>query len=73
MRVVLDTNVLVSAVLKRNSTPGIAVHAVERRANLVKSRATERQLFEVVGRPYFARLIDSDARAWLQKLWPQPS
>ena len=68
MRIVLDTNVLVSAALKRNSTPGIAVHAVERRASLVKSRATQRQLFEVVARPYFASLIDRDARAWLQKL-----
>src|SRR6266566_2523933 len=68
MRIVLDTNVLVSAALKRNSTPGIAVLAVERRASLIKSLATERQLLEVVARPYFASLIDRDTAAWLQKL-----
>src|SRR5713226_4204526 len=68
MRVVLDTNVLVSAALKRTSTPGIAAHAVERRAGLVKSLATEKQLFEVVARPYFVSLIDSDTRAWLRQL-----
>jgi putative PIN family toxin of toxin-antitoxin system len=68
MRVVLDTNVLVSAALKRNSTPGIAVHAVERRAGLLKSLATEQQLFAVVARSYFVSLIDSDTRAWLHAL-----
>jgi putative PIN family toxin of toxin-antitoxin system len=68
MRIVVDTNVLVSAALKRASTPGLAAHAVERHAALLKSVATQQQLFDVVARPYFASLIDADARAWLRKL-----
>jgi putative PIN family toxin of toxin-antitoxin system len=68
MRVVLDTNVLVSAALKRNSTPAAVVHAVEQDETLLKSRATERQLFAVVARPYFVPLIGRETRAWLRKL-----
>jgi predicted nucleic acid-binding protein len=68
MRVVLDTNVLISAALKQKSTPGMAALLVERRGGLLKSLATEAQLFEVVARPYFDALIDPDARAWLSKL-----
>jgi putative PIN family toxin of toxin-antitoxin system len=68
MRVVLDTNVLVSAALKQKSTPGMAVLVVERHHLLLKSLATEEQLFGVVARPYFVSLIDADTRAWLNKL-----
>jgi putative PIN family toxin of toxin-antitoxin system len=68
MRVVVDTNVLVSAALKRQSTPGMAALLVERRGGLLKSLATERQLFEVVARPRLASLIDLEARSWLRKL-----
>jgi uncharacterized protein len=41
---------------------------VERRGGLLKSLATEQQLFEVIARPYFDSLIDPDTRAWLKKL-----
>jgi uncharacterized protein len=68
MRVVLDTNVLVSAALKRNSTPAAAVHTVERGDTLLRSRATERQLFAVIARPYFVPIIGRETRAWLRKL-----
>jgi uncharacterized protein len=68
MRVVLDTNVLISAALKRQSTPGMAAHLVEQRGGLLKSLVTEQQLFEVMARPYFAALIDADTRGWLGKL-----
>lgn len=68
MRVVLDTNVLVSAALKQNSTPAAAVGLIETRDVLLKSRATERQLFDVIARPYFAALIGHDLRVWLRKL-----
>lgn len=68
MRVVLDTNVLVSAGLKRNSTPAAVVLAVEEREVVLKLLATERQLFEVIARPYFASLIDHHALAWLRNL-----
>ena len=68
MRVVLDTNVFVSAALKQRSTPGMAVLVVERHHVLLKSHATEEQLFGVVARPYFDSLINADTRAWLTKL-----
>jgi putative PIN family toxin of toxin-antitoxin system len=68
MRVVLDTNVLVSAALKRQSTPGTAAHIVEQQHCLLKSRVTEQQLFEVVARPYIATVIPGDTLAWLRKL-----
>ena len=57
MRVVVDTNVLVSAALKQQSMPGMAALLVERRGGLLKSLATEQQLFEVVARPRLAALI----------------
>jgi putative PIN family toxin of toxin-antitoxin system len=68
MRVVLDTNVLVSAALKQQSMPGMAVLVIERRGGLLKSLATEQQLFDVIARPYFDDLINPDTRAWLRKL-----
>ena len=68
MRIVLDTNVLVSAALKQKSMPGMTALLVERSGGLLKSLATEEQLFEVVARPYFTSLIDLDTRAWLKKL-----
>src|SRR5205809_6268529 len=68
MRVVLDTNVLVSAALKQKSTPGMTVLVVERHHLVLKSPGTEEQLFGVLARPYFVSLIDADTRAWLKKL-----
>jgi uncharacterized protein len=68
MRVVLDTNVFVSAALKQKSMPGMAALVVERRRGLLKSHVTEQQLFEVLARPYFESLIDPDARGWLNEL-----
>jgi uncharacterized protein len=68
MRVVLDTNVLVSAALKQHSMPGMAALLVERRRGLLKSLATEQQLFEVVARPRLASLIDPETQAWLRRL-----
>jgi uncharacterized protein len=68
MRVVVDTNVFVSAALKDKSMPALAVHVVAQRGILLKSIATERQLVEVLARPYFARLIMPAARDWLLEL-----
>jgi predicted nucleic acid-binding protein len=41
MRVVVDTNVFVSAALKDNSTPALAVRIVAERGGLLKSEAAE--------------------------------
>ena len=68
MRVVLDTNVFVSAALKDQSLPALAVHIVEDRGVLLKSIATERQLFDVLARPHLAPLIAPASHAWLRKL-----
>ena len=68
MRLVLDTNVLVSAALKQQSAPGMAVLVVERHHILFRSPATEEQLFAVVARPYLVSLFDTDTRAGLTKL-----
>ena len=68
MRVVVDTNVFVSAALKDKSAPALAVHLVARGGGLLKSAATERQLFEVLDRPRLAPLIAAAAREWLARL-----
>jgi len=68
MRVVLDTNVLVSAALKQNSTPASAVRLVEQHDVLLKLGDTERQLFEVIARPYLGPLIGYEPVAWLRSL-----
>jgi uncharacterized protein len=68
MRVVVDTNVLVSAALKDKSLPAIAVRLAARQSVLLKSPATEAQFLEVVSRPYLAPLIAPAAREWLANL-----
>jgi uncharacterized protein len=68
MRVVLDTNVLVSAAIKRRSNPGTAALLVERGGVLLKSELTEQQLFVVVARPHLAPLVDPAAQGWLRRL-----
>ena len=57
MRVVVDTNVFISAVLKDKSLPALALRQVDRCCVLIKSVVTEQQLFEVLSRPYFASLV----------------
>ena len=52
-RGVIDTNVFVSAALKDKSTPASAVKMATASGILLKSTETERQLFEVLSRPYF--------------------
>ena len=68
MRVVVDTNVFISAALKDKSLPSIAVHMIEQRGILLKSTLTEQQLFEVMARPYLASLISPLTYDWLEKL-----
>jgi len=68
MRVVLDTNVLISAAMKDESMTAMAVRIVERWDVLLKSSLTERQFLEVLARPYFAPLIAADTRARLASI-----
>ena len=57
MRVVVDTNVFVSAALKEKSQPGMAVHLMSEGGLLLKSTITERELFVTLARPRLAPLI----------------
>jgi len=69
MRVVIDTNVLISAALKDQSMPALAVHMVQRQGTFLKSPATEHQLFAVLDRPHFAALIAPATHIWLRNLF----
>jgi uncharacterized protein len=68
MRVVVDTNVFVSAALKDKSLPSIALHLAAQRGVLLKSAATEAQLLEVIARPYLAPLIASATSDWFKQM-----
>ncbi len=57
MRVVVDTNVFISAALKGGSSPSDAVHLAAERDLLLKSAATEQELFITLARPRLAPLI----------------
>jgi putative PIN family toxin of toxin-antitoxin system len=52
MRLVVDTNVFVSAALKENSLPFLVARWIDRHNGLLKSAATEQQLLDVLRRPY---------------------
>jgi putative PIN family toxin of toxin-antitoxin system len=54
MRLVVDTNVFVSAALKENSLPFLVTRWIDRHDGLLKSAATEQQLLEVLDRAYIA-------------------
>jgi putative PIN family toxin of toxin-antitoxin system len=54
MRVVVDTNIFVSAALKESSWPGAVVRWLDEFGGLLKSSATEAQLMAVLDRPYFS-------------------
>jgi|HubBroStandDraft_1064217.scaffolds.fasta_scaffold202773_3 predicted nucleic acid-binding protein len=57
MRIVVDSNVIVSAALKVESLPAITLLLNERYHVLLQSEATEQQLVAVLARPYAAPLI----------------
>jgi uncharacterized protein len=54
MRLVVDTNVLVSAAFKELSWPGMVVRWVDKFGGLLKTSATEQEIFDVVQRPRIA-------------------
>jgi uncharacterized protein len=51
MRLVVDTNVFVSAALKESSWPASAVRWLGKYSGLLKTSATEREVLEVLQRP----------------------
>jgi putative PIN family toxin of toxin-antitoxin system len=54
MRLVVDTNIFVSAALKESSWPGEVVRWLDVHGGLLKSTITQAQVFEVLQRPWFA-------------------
>jgi putative PIN family toxin of toxin-antitoxin system len=58
MRVVIDTNVLVSAAIKHNSPPEAVIHVVRVRRTLLTSTATSAEFHRTISRPRLARVID---------------
>jgi uncharacterized protein len=71
MRVVIDTGVFISAAIKAQTVPSLAVHRAAQRGVLLKSSSTEAELLEVIDRPYLAKLIAPAARARLLELMTQ--
>lgn len=56
MRVILDTNVLLSAILKTASTPGAVVRLVTAKHVMLTSAETQEELRRVLTKPYFQRI-----------------
>ncbi|MBV9825723.1 MAG: putative toxin-antitoxin system toxin component, PIN family [Alphaproteobacteria bacterium] len=68
MRVVVDTNVLISAALKENTPPEAAVHLVAASHRLLKSALTESELFVTLNRPRLVAVIRPNFPDTLRKL-----
>lgn len=57
MRLVVDTNVFISAALKESSWPGIVVRWLDKFGGLLKTPDTEQEVFDVLQRPRIAEDI----------------
>jgi predicted nucleic acid-binding protein len=69
LRCVLDTNVLVSALLLPDSKPRHALELALQKGRVLLSFATLAELYEVLGRKKFLRYIDEeDIRSFLSAL-----
>jgi putative PIN family toxin of toxin-antitoxin system len=68
MRVVLDTNIFVSAILKANSLPFHVVRWINQHGGLLKSTATEQEILNVLGRPRIAAVTIPSFREDLANL-----
>jgi len=61
-RVVVDTNVLVSALLAGNSIPALALTKAENSGQLLASATTLSEIEEVLRRPKFAKYLSIETR-----------
>lgn len=68
MRLVVDTNVFVSAVLKAHSLPFLVVRWIDQHGGFLKSTATEHELFGVLQRPHLAGVTTPFFRAGIDRL-----
>jgi putative PIN family toxin of toxin-antitoxin system len=69
MRLVVDTNVLVSAALKEASWPGNTLRWIARYDGLLKTAATEMEVMEVLLRPRIASKIEPSFLDNLRRLF----
>lgn len=69
MRLVVDTNILISAALKSDSAPRHAFRWIERNGLVLKSSATEQELFRTLAKPKLAEFLrDGEFIARLTRL-----
>ena len=68
MRLVVDTNVFVSAAIKVNSLPFLVVRWIDRHGGLLKSAATEQEVLRVLLRPHIAVVTSLSFRDGLPKM-----
>ena len=68
MRVVVDTNVLISRLLAPSSLPGQAVSHAVRHGRLLASNETFEELAQVLGRAKFDRYLSLDERQQFMRL-----
>jgi putative PIN family toxin of toxin-antitoxin system len=68
MRIVVDTNVFVSAALKTSSLPSIVVRWVDRHGGLLKSAVTEQEVLLVLQRSHVAAVTPPFFLADLSKM-----
>ncbi len=68
MRIVVDTNVFISAALKERSLPYEAVHLAAERDLLLKSSTTEQEPLMTLARPRLTPLIPEDFLVWLDEV-----
>jgi uncharacterized protein len=71
MRIVVDTNIFASAALKQSSWPGEVVRWLDRYGGLLKSAATEAQVFEVLLRPYFVPRVSPSFIDGVRRIFSQ--
>lgn len=69
MRLVVDTNVFVSAALKEASWPGNTVRWIAKFDGLLKSAVTEREVLEVLRRPRIAQKLPSSFLENIEQLF----
>lgn len=67
MRVVIDTNVFISAGFKAASVPAIAAQLAVNHGHLLKSAATETELLQVLRRPKIAAHVDPLYIEWIER------
>jgi putative PIN family toxin of toxin-antitoxin system len=57
MRFVIDTNIFISAALKADSSPRYAFRWIEQHGRVLKSLATEQELYRTLAKPKLAGLL----------------